>query len=151
MPAYSTEQTRLSETKWLTAFRHYLSLLESGKLQQQDAQAGLIFPNRYKQANQKVAEQRVCIECGKVFDIMESERDYFLLKGMALPRRCPICRDMRKKLKSMDGSGASLSGDASDAELPMAAGMSQPQATSQAGRRGGLFDLSSLLKAVGKH
>lgn len=97
--AYSTEATRLSDEVWLTAFRRYHQLLSSGKLQARDPQSGEIFPNRWKCLNagdQEVSERRSCIECGEEFDILVQERKYYEQHGLALPRRCPTCRKLRK-------------------------------------------------------
>ena len=105
--AYSTEQTRRTTQQWLTAFRYYLRLLQEGKLQ--DPESAEIFPTRWKvtdPAARTVWERRTCAECGNAFDIMESERDYYREKGMFLPRRCPTCRRLRRKLGSMSFSGS---------------------------------------------
>ena len=37
-----------------------------------------------------------CIDCGGMFTIFDTERDYLLNNGLALPRRCPTCRKLRK-------------------------------------------------------
>ena len=101
--AYSTEETRLPDYKWLSAFRHYHQLLTSGKLQSQDPQSGEIFPTRWKCLNTgdlEVSERRTCLDCGDPFDILVSERKYYEQRGMVLPRRCPDCRERRKQLQS---------------------------------------------------
>ena len=100
---FSEEHTRLSAQRWLSAFRSYHDLLASGKLQEQDPQSGEIFPNRWKvvdPAARTVWESRTCVECGETFDIMVSERDYYLRNGMEPPRRCPTCRKLRKLARS---------------------------------------------------
>lgn len=100
---FSEEHTRLSAERWLAAFRSYYDLLAGGKLQEQDPQSGEIFPNRWKvvdPAARTVWESRVCAECGETFDIMASERDYYLRRGMEPPRRCPTCRKLRKLARS---------------------------------------------------
>ena len=96
---YSEENTRLSVEKWLSAFRGYHDLLTSGKLQEQDPQSGEIFPTRWKvvdPAARTVWEKRTCVECGETFDVMDSERTHYFKMGMQLPRRCPMCRKLRK-------------------------------------------------------
>lgn len=106
--AYSAEQSRLSAGQWLSAFRHYLELLEENKLQQQDPQSGLIFPDRWKNTNPEnlcVHQSLVCIQCGKDFDITEGEHRYFQQHGLILPRRCPQCRKLRK----LERAGLSVS------------------------------------------
>ena len=97
--AYSTEDTRLPDYKWLSAFRRYHQLLASGKLQAQDPQSGELFPTRWKCVDgrgQEVCERRVCPECGETFEITVSERQYYEQHGLELPRRCPTCRKVRK-------------------------------------------------------
>lgn len=101
--AYSTEETRLPDDKWLSAFRHYHRLLTSGKLQAQDPQSGEIFPTRWKCLNAgelEVSEGRICVDCGQPFDILVGERKYYEGHGMSLPRRCPVCRSLKKQLLS---------------------------------------------------
>ena len=44
----STEKTRLSVDEWLSKFKYYLYLLDSGKLGEQDKMSEEIFPNRHK-------------------------------------------------------------------------------------------------------
>lgn len=99
--AYSTEETRLPDDKWLSAFRHYHRLLADGKLQARDPQSGELFPTRWKcldAGDREVSERRVCPECGEAFDITVNERKYYEQHGLVLPRRCPACRK-RKKLR----------------------------------------------------
>jgi DNA-binding helix-hairpin-helix protein with protein kinase domain len=96
---YSAESDRLTVDQWLSAFQHYHELLESGKLQSQDPQSGEIFPTRWKIVDpdaRTVWQSYVCLECGESFDITVSERDYYVQHNMALPRRCPTCRKLRK-------------------------------------------------------
>ena len=94
---HSREETRLDAEKWLSAFRHYADLLEQHKMQ--DPESEKIFPSRWKALNPdsfKVYEQAICTECGQPFDITVGEREYLLQKNLSLPRRCPICRKLRK-------------------------------------------------------
>lgn len=96
---YSTEQTRLTAEQWLSAFRYYLKLLEENKLQKQDPQSGLLFPDRWKNTdpeNLRLYKRVLCTECGQDFDITEGEARYFQQHGLAIPRRCPTCRKLRK-------------------------------------------------------
>lgn len=44
----SEENNRLSVNEWLSKFKHYLHLLDSGKLGEQDKMSEEIFPNRHK-------------------------------------------------------------------------------------------------------
>lgn len=45
-----------------------------------------------------VVETRVCIEkdCGKTFYITKGNKDFYLSKGMPLPKRCEKCRLQRR-------------------------------------------------------
>ncbi|MGI5952946.1 MAG: zinc-ribbon domain containing protein [Dysosmobacter sp.] len=97
--AHSTEQTRLTAEQWLSAFRYYLKLLSENRLQQQDPQSGMLFPDRWKNTNPedlRIRQTVLCPECGRSFDITEGEYKYFQQHGLALPRRCPVCRRLRK-------------------------------------------------------
>lgn len=105
--AYSTEQTRRSAQQWLSAFRYYLGLLEDGKMQ--DPESAEIFPSRWKVADpaaRTVWKRCACLECGNPYDIMASERNYYLQNGFELPKRCPTCRRLRRKLGSLSFSGS---------------------------------------------
>lgn len=104
---YSTEKTRLNAEKWLFAFRYYLDLLNSGKLQQQDPESRKIFPSRWKVTDadaRRVMRTCTCIECGDVFDITVGERDFYEKHGLALPLRCPTCRKLRKLSSGSDST-----------------------------------------------
>ena len=39
----------------------------------------------------------VCKECGKEFLITTGEQKFYAEKQFPLPKRCPICRKIRKK------------------------------------------------------
>ena len=41
----------------------------------------------------------ICKQCGKEFEITEREAEFFLSKGMELPKRCKECRSANKKKK----------------------------------------------------
>ena len=41
----------------------------------------------------------ICKQCGKEFEITEREAEFFLSKGMKLPKRCKECRSANKKKK----------------------------------------------------
>lgn len=43
--------------------------------------------------------EKTCRDCGKVFKILRSERIFFELHNMALPKRCPACRKARKEAR----------------------------------------------------
>ncbi len=38
----------------------------------------------------------VCKDCGKTFELTDGERDFFLSKGLSLPKRCKACRNKNK-------------------------------------------------------
>ncbi|MCR5791311.1 MAG: zinc-ribbon domain-containing protein [Lachnospiraceae bacterium] len=42
---------------------------------------------------------KTCIQCGKEFEITESEIAFFEEKGLELPKRCKDCRKQNKKNK----------------------------------------------------
>lgn len=37
-----------------------------------------------------------CVQCGKVFDISEAEKDYYIEKGLQIPKRCLQCRQSNR-------------------------------------------------------
>lgn len=43
-----------------------------------------------------VVETKKCVECGNDFDIRKGEKDFYLSKGMLLPKRCSKCRLARR-------------------------------------------------------
>jgi cold shock CspA family protein len=45
----------------------------------------------------RVGEQRTCRECSVVFTLTAGEVDYFAMKGLACPKRCPECRRRRRR------------------------------------------------------
>lgn len=57
----NTEKTRLSVDEWLSKFKYYLYLLDSGKLGEQDKMSEALFPNRHKK-NPKVTYTK-CTLC----------------------------------------------------------------------------------------
>ena len=44
----------------------------------------------------KVAKIK-CIDCGKEFDFSPAEQKFYLQRGFSFPKRCPECRDSKKK------------------------------------------------------
>lgn len=48
----------------------------------------------------------ICKQCGKEFEITEGEADFFLSKGMKLPKRCKECRQANKIKKENDSDAA---------------------------------------------
>lgn len=46
--------------------------------------------------------KKTCRDCGKVFEISRAERIFFESHKMALPKRCPACRKVRKEEKKED-------------------------------------------------
>lgn len=43
--------------------------------------------------------EKTCRDCGKVFEITRAERIFFESHNMALPKRCPVCRKVRKEAR----------------------------------------------------
>ena len=48
----------------------------------------------------------ICKQCGKEFEITEREAEFFLSKGMKLPKRCKECRQANKIKKENDSDAA---------------------------------------------
>lgn len=49
--------------------------------------------------NENVRELKTitCIDCGKEFDFSPAEQKFYESRGFDMPKRCPECRDKRKK------------------------------------------------------
>ncbi len=43
--------------------------------------------------------KKTCRDCGKPFEITKAERFFFESHNMALPKRCPACRKVRKEAR----------------------------------------------------
>ena len=43
--------------------------------------------------------EKMCRDCGKIFEISRAERIFFESHNMALPKRCPACRKARKEAR----------------------------------------------------
>ena len=41
--------------------------------------------------------KKICKQCGKEFELPESEIEFFKSKGLSIPKRCKQCRDSNKK------------------------------------------------------
>ena len=46
---------------------------------------------------QQVKERRICISCGKEFEITNSEYEFYASKKLTLPKRCHSCRNMKRE------------------------------------------------------
>ena len=46
-----------------------------------------------------------CVDCGAAFTFTAGEQEYFTAKMLSVPKRCPKCRDRRKRTLLPD-SGA---------------------------------------------
>ncbi|HAG69325.1 MAG TPA: hypothetical protein DCL38_05055 [Lachnospiraceae bacterium] len=44
--------------------------------------------------------KKICIQCGKEFELTDSEVSFFEGKGLELPKRCSDCRKTNKKNRS---------------------------------------------------
>lgn len=63
---------------------------------------GKHFPECYEQGK-KIKYSLSCVDCGEVFQITNSQYDYFMEKGFDLPKRCPSCRaEKRKRMEEED-------------------------------------------------
>ena len=41
--------------------------------------------------------QRNCVQCGKTFELSQSEIDFYKQKNLSLPKRCKACREQNKR------------------------------------------------------
>lgn len=49
----------------------------------------------FERGNQ-IRMTQTCIDCGRTFDISNNQYDYFIGKGLDIPKRCPQCRKIKK-------------------------------------------------------
>lgn len=49
-----------------------------------------------------MSENRVCVQCGKVFALSDSEISFYQSKNLSLPKRCKTCREINKDKKSSE-------------------------------------------------
>lgn len=49
----------------------------------------------------QVRERRRCVDCGRIFEITNSEYDFYIKKGFELPKRCKTCKK-NKSSRSWD-------------------------------------------------
>ena len=45
----------------------------------------------------------ICKDCGAEFEISAGEQSWYAQKKWELPKRCPDCREARKKQKAKEG------------------------------------------------
>ena len=45
-------------------------------------------------------QQRTCADCRQPFEIGEGEINFFITRGLKLPKRCLACRKARRLLES---------------------------------------------------
>lgn len=43
-------------------------------------------------------ERRVCADCGQMFTLTTADVDWFIKRGLQIPRRCEPCRHERRRL-----------------------------------------------------
>ena len=44
---------------------------------------------------------RVCVDCGRQFEITPGEERFYKSKGLDLPKRCKPCRDKKRSLNNV--------------------------------------------------
>ena len=58
------------------------------------------FPKkpRHKEDATEPVETITCCDCNKSFELKRSEKNYYLKKGLCIPKRCPDCRQKKKEM-----------------------------------------------------
>ena len=121
--SYSLEKNRLSVDEWLSKFRHYLELLDSGKFAQQDEMSVELFPTRHKKnpkstyircklCGQEAEENRSkngicpdCLEKGEVYKCKKCGKEIVFtnyqkyVKGMKKHYMCKECFEYENKIR----------------------------------------------------
>lgn len=54
--------------------------------------------------NAPASLDRICLDCGEAFTVSEDERDRLARQGWVLPKRCRLCRALRR-LSGDTGTG----------------------------------------------
>lgn len=114
---HSAENSRYSTEEWLSVFKHYLKLLDSGKFGQQDKMSEELFPTRFKKnsklmyircslCNEEVPENnckdgicRDCLNKGETYQCKRCGKDivytnyHKLIKGSRKHELCQECFD----------------------------------------------------------
>lgn len=57
------------------------------------------FPKkpRHKEDATEPVETITCCDCNKSFELKRSEKNYYLKKGLCIPKRCPDCRQKKRE------------------------------------------------------
>lgn len=121
--SYSLKKNRLSVDEWLSKFRHYLELLDSGKFAQQDEMSVELFPTRHKKnpkstyircklCGQEAEENRSkngicpdCLEKGEVYKCKKCGKEIVFtnyqkyVKGMKKHDMCKECFEYENKIR----------------------------------------------------
>lgn len=58
------------------------------------------FPKkpRHKEDATEPVETITCCDCNKSFELKRSEKNYYLKKGLCIPKHCPDCRQKKKEM-----------------------------------------------------
>lgn len=120
---HSTGQERYSIEEWLSAFKYYLELLDSGRFGQQDKMSEDLFPTRFKKSSKltyiqcklcgnEVAEDNskngICQEClnkGETYKCKRCGKEIVytnyqkLIKGSKKHELCQDCYEFGNKVK----------------------------------------------------
>lgn len=46
-----------------------------------------------------------CVECGKIFEFPADDQEFYAQKGYSTPKRCPECRENRKRNSNNNSRG----------------------------------------------
>jgi hypothetical protein len=111
---HSAEANRLSVEEWLSLFRYYLHLLDSGKFGQQDKMSEELYPTRHKKnanftyvtcslCNKEVPEQQskngicqTCLDAGETYPCSKCGKDIFYSnyqKYIKQGKRYSVCNE----------------------------------------------------------
>jgi rubrerythrin len=60
---------------------------------------------KHKNLKDETNETLQCKGCGKPFLFTKGERNFYLNKGLQIPKRCPECRAQRKAMIDSQGGG----------------------------------------------
>jgi DNA-binding helix-hairpin-helix protein with protein kinase domain len=80
---YSTESSRLGAIEWYKKLNHYLNLLDTGKLGEQDKMSEVLYPTRFKK--QKGVTYVTCPRCNE-----DTDESHFSKEG--------ICMECQRKI-----------------------------------------------------
>jgi len=81
------------------------------------------FPHPQKETA-KLCDVITCCDCNKSFELKSSEKNFYLKKGLCIPKRCEACREKKKKAVTPMGAIQKIFGAKPPKEQPSSSNVS---------------------------